>query len=174
MGQYYHPIVLNADGKIIIWMDAHQYGNGLKLTEHSYIGNMFVSAFEFALSPKGEYHKTRVVWAGDYADPEPGQEENLHQRCNEYNLIYPGIKNTTEYRFVVNHSKKQFVDKSKIPTRDGLTLHPLPLLTCEGNGRGGGDYRDDCPIVGSWARDIISVEKEVPDDFEEIIFDLLA
>ena len=71
MGQYYYPIVLSADGKIVVWMLAHRYGNGLKLTEHSFIGNNFVSTFEFGLSPEGIYHKSRVVWAGDYADNEP-------------------------------------------------------------------------------------------------------
>ena len=37
MGQYYYPIILDENGKIIVWMYAHEYGNGLKLTEHSFI-----------------------------------------------------------------------------------------------------------------------------------------
>lgn len=173
MGQYYHPIVLSADGNIIAWMDAHMYENGLKLMEHSYLNNNFVCTFEFGLSPEGPHHKSRIVWAGDYADNEPGQETNLYQQCSEYNLIRPSVKDTTKYRFIVNHSKKVFVDTDKIDTsEDGLAIHPLPLLTCEGNGRGGGDYRHDVPLVGSWARDVISVEEAVADDFVEIIFNL--
>jgi len=172
MGQYYYPIILNAQGKIVMWMNAHHYKNGLKLTEHSFLGNKFVSTFEFALSPEGIYHKSRVVWAGDYADAEP-DAENLYHQCNEYQQIIPQEKETSRFRFVVNHTKKQFVDKSKIPTNDGYTLHPLPLLTCEGNGRGGGDYRDAPPLVGSWARDVISVEEVAPAGFEEIVFDLV-
>lgn len=174
MGQYYHPIVLDADGKIIVWMDAHMYHNGLKLTEHSFLTNNFVSTFEFSLTPDEPHYKSRVVWAGDYADNEPGEENNLYHYCSEFNLICPSAKDTTDYHYIINHSKKQFVNKMKVPANaDGFRLHPLPLLTCEGNGRGGGDYRDDCPIVGSWARDVISVEKEAPIDFEEIVFDLL-
>jgi len=173
MGQYYYPIILDKDGKIVVWMLAHRYGNGLKLMEHSWTANNFVSTFEFALSPEGPHHKSRVVWAGDYADNEPGQEKNLYRMCTEYNEIRPEEKETTNYCFVVNHSKRLFVDKTKVPTKDGFTLHPLPLLTAEGNGRGGGDYRSDSPLVGSWARDVISVEETAPDDYEEIIFDLV-
>ena len=93
--------------------------------------------------------------------------------CSEYNEIRPDEKNTDKYRFIVNHSKRLFVDKTKVPTKDGFTLHPLPLLTAEGNGRGGGDYRDGEPLVGSWARDIISVEETAPTDYEELLFNLV-
>ena len=153
-------------------MDANLYGNGVKLMEHSFIGNNFVSTFEFGLSPEGIYYKSRVVWAGDYADKEP-DNENLYHQCNEYNMIRPSEKETGRFRFVVNHTKKQFVDKSKIPkNKYGYTLHPIPLLTCEGNGRGGGDYDTDSPLIGSWARDVISVEETTP-EFEEVIFDFM-
>ena len=82
---------------------------------------------------------------------------------------------TTKY--IVNHDKKQFVDKTKVPKdADGWRIHPLPLLTCEGNGRGGGDYHGKSELVGSWARDIISVETkkaDFPKDYTELIFDLV-
>jgi hypothetical protein len=46
----------------------------------------------------------------------------------------------------------------------------LPLLTAEGNGRGGGDYRGENEnLIGSWARDIISVEMEIPDGYDELV-----
>ena len=174
MGQYYYPIILSADGKIVVWMCAHNYRNGLKLTEHSYLGNNFVSTFEYGLSPDGPHHKSRVVWAGDYADADPNQENNLYRMCDEYNMINPQEKDTTIYRYIINHSKKQFVDKMACKAEEeGMKYHPLPLLTCEGNGRGGGDYRGDSPLIGSWARDVISVEVEAPADYKELVFDLL-
>jgi len=173
MGQYYYPIILNSDGKIIVWMCAFNYRNGLKLLEHSYLGNNFVSTFEFGLSPEGPHHKSRVVWAGDYADADPDQENNLYRMCDEYTMIMPQEKETTIYRYIVNHSKKQFVDKMACKSgEEGMKYHPLPLLTCEGNGRGGGDYRGDSPLIGSWARDIISVEEVKPEGFEELAFNL--
>ena len=170
MGQYYYPIILSEDGKIIVWMNAQYYKNGLKLMEHSFVGNNFVSTFEYGLTPEGPFHKSRVVWAGDYADKEPGKEENLYGMCVEFNMIKPSEKNTTKYRYIVNHTKKLFVDKSKAPDYDDLKIHLLPILTAEGNGRGSGDYSGGCVLVGSWARDVISVEENVP-DFEELIFD---
>jgi len=169
MGQYYYPLILGADGKVLVWMSAHAYNNGLKLMEHSYIGNNFVSTFEYGLTPAGIYHKSRVVWAGDYADNEPDQPHNLYRLCNDYNQVNPSKQDTTKYKFVVNHTKQLFVDKSKIV---GKKIHPLPLLTAEGNGRGGGDYHGDSPLIGSWARDVISVEESAPADFEELLFDL--
>jgi hypothetical protein len=93
--------------------------------------------------------------------------------CNEYTMIVPQEKDTTTYRYIVNHSKKQFVDKMACKSgEEGIKYHPLPLLTCEGNGRGGGDYRGDSPLIGAWARDVISVEEVAPLDFEELVFHL--
>jgi hypothetical protein len=82
----------------------------------------------------------------------------------------------------VNHTKKVFVDKTKVPESEGWRIHPLPLLTAEGNDRGGGDYRynneEEKEVVGSWARDVISIEKENPTmttgtmDYTEVEFKL--
>lgn len=190
MGQYYKPIILGDEPKegehetIKAWMYSHDYGNGLKLMEHSWIKNLFVSTFEKLLTKRGGYYKSRVVWGGDYADKEHNTDGNLYGQCKSDNPSYinPKQVNThNKFQFIVNHSKKLFVDKTKVPVIDGWAIHPLPLLTCEGNGGGGGDYFGEDPnqIVGSWARDIISVEKENPKnifptfDYSELIFDLV-
>ena len=55
----------------------------------------------------------------------------------------------------------------KIPNW-GAKIHPLPLLTCEGNGRGGGDFSGENEFVGSWARDVVSIEFDAPEGFTEI------
>ena len=170
MGQYYYPVYLSADGKILGWMHAHAYKNGLKLTEHSYMKNAFVNTFERGLVPGARFYKGRVVWAGDYADPEPSGE-NLYRMCDEYSSLCPDPKDAGP-RYILNHTKKLFVDKEKVPSKNGITYHPLPFLTAEGNGRGGGDV-EKSPLVGSWARDEISVE-DTHLDFEEILFDLVV
>jgi hypothetical protein len=196
MGQYYKPVILGEKTEenhetVKAWMCSHEYGDGSKLMEHSYQGKKFVSTFEKQLSRKGDYHKSRVVWAGDYADEEPGlkiieegkeYDANLYSLCNDKNEIKPKVSKTDTYQYILNHTKKEFVDKNKVPEIkdwEGTKIHPLPLLTCEGNGRGGGDFRgDEKGIVGSWARDVISVEKTNPlvttdtMDYKEIIFDL--
>ena len=86
-------------------------------------------------------------------------------------------------KYFINYDKKEYVDKSKVPTdKDGWKIHPLPLLTCEGNGRGGGDFhineeknQGNVDLIGSWARNKIGVafkKTDIPKDFKEIKFDL--
>jgi len=181
MGQYYTPVILGDLGQVKIlkkefirvWLAPFSYGNGLKLMEHSYIGNKLVSAFETLICPEGAFYMSRVVWAGDYADPEPGcddekDEKNLSTMAyNEEELACskqqtPKARDMSEYRYIVNHTKCLFVDKQK-----SSSIHPLPLLTCEGNGRGGGDYHGTNEhLCGTWARDVISVEIEEPEYVE--------
>ena len=175
MGQYYFAVILDDEGDIVAWMNAFGYNEGVKLMEHAYLTSAFVNTVEFSLSPEGAYYKSRVVWAGDYADDEQRYyKKNLHALCNddETKLIRPEPISATKYRYIVNHTKKQYVDKSKVQN-----FHPLPLLTAEGNGRGGGDLDDAPPFVGSWARDVISVEEALPEkealpeeDFQELAF----
>ena len=82
MGQYYKPINLTKKQ----WLYSHDYHNGLKLMEHSYIGNSFMQIIEQLLSPTGSWHKDPIVWAGDYADKEAGRKKE-HQ-----NLYHIGGK----------------------------------------------------------------------------------
>ena len=154
MGQYYLAVFLAEDGKFIrAFVDPHSYSHGAKLTEHSYVGTTFMDAVEFMLSPQGIFYKSRVIWAGDYADPEESGD-NLYTiaRQAEDKLVF--LEKRTEYRFILNHTKKLFINKDALGD-----IHPLAILTVEGNGRGGGDYYgSDEELCGSWARDIISVE----------------
>jgi hypothetical protein len=175
MGQYYKPVILKDNKRTVKnWMYSHDFDNGLKLMEHSYIGNTFVNAFESQLINNPQ----RVAWAGDYADDCRDRKSNLYQRCDESDKLQPNVEmiNHDKYRFVINHTKKEFVDKRSIPEIegwDGTQIHPLPLMTCEGNNRGGGDFRgDEKNIVGRWARDVISVASEYPIEFRQIKFDL--
>ena len=196
MGQYYYGCSLktkeyvcahdikerfkNDEGKMVSCF------NGLKLMEHSWIKNSFMRAIESLLIPGGKWHKHPIVWAGDYADNEPEQNINLHTIVSGGGEEGEGIdgciipkpltqKQSDSFRFIVNHTKKTFVDKTAVPDRDGWIIHPLSLLTAEGNGSGGGDFRGNDPkkLIGSWARDIISIEKKAPADFKEIFFNLV-
>ena len=189
MGQYYYAIILSETklGKkelIRMWMSPHAYSNGAKLTEHSYIGNNFIQAFEYLISQDGMFYKSRIVWAGDYADPEENDTNNLYNMVVENGTyLFPKSKDTSCYRYIINHSKNLYVDKERIVNKPEpkymlqrmdkiLVLHPLPLLVSEGNGRGGGDYHgNNEELCGTWARDIISVEKNIPEDFTELVCD---
>lgn len=59
MGQYYKPIILSDDNKVVAYMYSHDYDNGLKLMEHSYIGNNFVETFASLLAPDQPYYRLR-------------------------------------------------------------------------------------------------------------------
>ena len=183
MGQYYKP--LSIDKKQFLY--SHDYGNGLKLMEHSYIDNKLVGAVENLLLPGEPWYKTRIVWAGDYAEPEVEvgngevpyeKNENLYHTIGvDENKISPANVDIDreKYRYLCNHDKHQFVDLGKLvgddvaPFGGELVIHPLPLLTAEGNGQGGGDYDGTrMDEIGSWARCHISLESEVPAGYEEI------
>lgn len=129
------------------------------------------------LVAKGETETSFAnFWAEDkrvFKTDENGEYEgeNLYTlagvRYNDDNKVIgqakPSLKSditkTYNIRFLVNEDKKQFVDLWDCPDIDGVCIHPLPLLTCEGNGRGGGDYHGiNEKYVGSWARDFITVK----------------
>jgi hypothetical protein len=44
------------------------------------------------------------------------------------------------------------------------------LIFC--NGKGGGDYRGSSELIGTWARDLISVSSKKPKGFKELIFNV--
>lgn len=169
MGQYFRAVITTANmKKVESWFLCYDYGDGAKLTEHAYIGNDYVSAVESRLAEKPGH----VVWAGDYGDLK------LYDKCSTIKKVDPAKYPATERtgRFLINHSAKEFVDKEKVPAYDdGWKLHPLPLLTANGNGEGGGDFygEDIFNLVGSWAGDLIGVADEVPEGYDELVFDLV-
>jgi len=168
MGQYYKAVFLNEDEKIIVWVDSMCFGDGMKLMDHVHIDSNFVAAVEYLLAFKDEIYSAGLVWSGDYADLEKNSTLNLYSLATDKLMLNPNVircADMSEYKYIVNHTKKEYVDKT------GKVFHPLPLLTAEGNGRGGGDYQQDNEYVGYWARDNISVEKEVPDEYKELITD---
>jgi hypothetical protein len=195
MGQYYKPI--NTDKIQFLYSHDYKYefegrdgnmvqcGNGLKLMEHSYIGNNFVGAVERLLLPDGAWYKDHIVWCGDYADFFSDSDGN-EIGFNWYTFVGENEDQTKitpfndkdniideKFKFILNHDKKQFVDRSKKLTTqwdDDTFINPLPILLADGNGRGGGDYHgDDMDNVGVWAYDPISIEDNVPKGFTELV-----
>ena len=126
--------------------------------------------------------------SGDVKFDEYKEVLNLIKDCNMHN-----------YRYIINHTKKEYV---KVPAyeKGKWHVHPLPILLADGNGKGGGDYKDEvclnpeendwakreyakkhnAKFVGAWAYDTISVTNNEADakgytkiDWEdELEFDL--
>ena len=73
MGQYYNPSILKTNHKlaknpVAVSLYSWDFGNGLKLMEHSWAGNSFVGAFIHLIGENSPYFGQPCVWAGDYAD----------------------------------------------------------------------------------------------------------
>ncbi len=177
MGQYYKFIILanekhNNREVILLSVNPHDFMMGAKLMEHSYINQPLLSLVEYLISKHSRFYKSRIVWAGDYADEEKEEFDENSESVNLYRLAdnyssYKGEYKNTNYNYIVNHTKNLYVDKTK-----SKSIHPLPLLICEGNGRGGGDYDgNDNELCGTWARDVISMEETIPDNYKELICD---
>jgi hypothetical protein len=187
MGQYYKAVCLDKRQYLESW----DTESGSKLMEHSWLKNLFVDKACMLLSPGNSWHKTKIVWAGDYGDeglfiddPDEvliGQDgSNLAEKAIEvslyclatHNFKKPSMENTDgpDIVVIVNHTKNEYVNFNNIPIpEDGWIVHPLPILTSSGCFRGGGDYQDETnEYVGTWAGDVISSDYVIPEGMTEI------
>ncbi len=82
-----------------------------------------------------------------------------------------------QFKFILNHTTKEYVEIPVLNNPDDWAIHPLPLLTCEGNGRGGGDFGGDDydGLIGLWSRHSLEsvIDKSlIPENYEELNFNL--
>ena len=174
MGQYYTPVLKDKNNNFEYYY-SHDYDNGLKLMEHSYINNNFVERIVKRLLN----NPMRIAWVGDYADEEDFKQNLDHKDLQDFihvaekeSAFKKGSFDTLDDMecsirlYMINHTKKlyismydYFIDNVKRERNSwdyGFCIHPLPLLTALGNGKGGGDYRGcNANIVGCWAGDLI-------------------
>lgn len=169
MGQYYRPVLEDNCGRFSF--SSYDYANGAKLMEHSYIGNMLVRRVEIELLN----NPMRLTWAGDYADEIEGSEDNLFTATEPKNATEEELskvkrsleedENGDGFKYLVNHTKKEWCSNTGKETKWGGRLSRLPLLTADGNGRGGGDYEGAyMKYVGRWKGDLI----EIVNDLSEV------
>lgn len=172
MGQYFKAV--NVDTKKSL--HPHDFENGAKLMEHSWVGNNFVRCVEGLISSEWSWFGHKLIWAWDYADPIKWKTENWYSTVEKNEKLLPNL--VRDYRFLLNHTKWLYVDKSILLSNDDwLTIHPLPLLTCESNGRWGGDYswKDGNNLVWSWCWDCIEASNTPPNQeiFSKVTFFLI-
>ena len=159
-------VFLSEHGDLRSFVITWAYQCGEKLREHWSIDSPLVRAIEFLLSPQGIFYKSRLVWAGDDALPELEGVNFYHigdMYVNQYKRYYQRLPaDLPEYRYIVNHTKRRYVDKLD------SGIHPLPLLTYESETiEYDGQGKDLC---STWARDIISMENFVPEHYEKLEF----
>lgn len=181
MGQYYYPTIKK--DRALEQFCSLDCDSGMKLTEHSYLGNRFVDAVLSSLIDE----PGRLCWLGDYATKSDFDALGVKEETAKLMLAAMGMfcskdsdpenlylhyadcspSETASEAFVVNHSKKEYVDlklcrKFMPEDRFGMKLHPIPLLTAAGNGKGGGDYYgSNMGMVGRWCCDEIQLMPDV-------------
>ena len=179
MGQYFMVGLKKKNGKK--WQIYRPHG--FKLMEHSYIGNDVCNAICKLLYKKPAY----VMWCGDYWEPgemklpsyssdpvKPTKEEFWADKVKEKEVS----DDTFEIRgkYLINLDSKEYIDMSEYIesasvgqfTDDGWAVHPLPLLTANSNGQGGGDYYEEYPnadLCGTWADCLIVIDDKPPKGF---------
>lgn len=89
-----------------------------------------------------------------------------------------------QYYLLVNPDKKQFVHSHDVKSsfRDfrGLKLMEMgyddiiPLLIAHGNGKGGGDFQGNSPLVGSWAGDRVILTGDYANEGEFLTEEQIA
>ena len=196
MGQYYMPLLIGKDKKILRFY-SHHYNNGLKLMEHSWVGNNFVNAVLGYIKD----NPMRVAWVGDYSDSVEnatfgngfitGRRSFLHYYRKAWSdkskaplvdgaELFP-LKTNHAAFFLVNTTKSCYIDLQHYVEQNSVfygndtepwCVNPLPLLTCIGNGQGGGDYFEKLGAedVGAWAFDEIYITEEMPTGMSEETF----
>ena len=187
MGQYFRFCSIDKKKSI----SPFDFNNGLKLMEHSWLGNDYVGAAMFLISKGQPFYGDKIIWAGDYAENEFENSKDIGQ--NLYNLCYENkidiivdVKKVKKLRYIVNLDTKEYVAICKSLVSeiwvDSTTnkkhlfrIHPLPLLTCDGNGNGLGDFmgKDPNNLIGKWKRNRVVAQQRKPRNCKELIFDLI-
>lgn len=166
MGQYYMPVIKR--GNVLRRVYSHDFGNGLKLMEHSYIDNNFVNvvANELVENP------AQLYWMGDYTEESDLFSPSMFKRLYGYAWQRSENDRTTVENpneefdwtkdwYYVNETKKEYM---LMPKPGNWIINPISLLTATSNGRGGGDYHKDNEYVGYWMGDRVYLSLEKPND----------
>lgn len=183
MGQYYTPYLqIYLNNGHILQEPLNVNLGGLKLTEHSWMGNFGVQQvvekiYETQLNNSVE--RVKLYWIGDYAE----QDELSKLDCimpleNILNAETEPLesKMLLNRKFIVNDTKREYIDCDLFASKSfheslELTYNPLSLLTAVGNQRGGGDYYGiNEKFIGIYAGDDIRILDKPPEDYT--LFDI--
>lgn len=190
-------VILNDANEIVHTISPSDYGDGAKLCEHAQRGDTTVKLVESLFAKGGRFYMHKLVWAGDYGyEFDEDSDDSLfskamvfHKKNANYIQIgetinsytkakVPVMRNSNRIeleevekeipRYIVNHTRKEFIDREKLRS----TTHPLPVLCALGNGKGGGDYcGDNMECASRWMNNIISLKQKPNRGYMEILID---
>ena len=162
MGQYYVIAEVESDG--VTPVSYMKPVGGLKMMEHGGLDSPTVMRMNACLLDRPR----RIVWCGDYSP----------LKCGDVS-VYDAARDTPEMpaggglaaRYVVNHTRKLFVDRATYGDKfdDFDSVDPLVVLTSSGCGLGNGDYTGaHLDLVGGWCGDMVSVSHDEPEGMTRI------
>ena len=170
MGEYFTPTFLNTAGRIVCALDPGDYGSGLKLAGHTRADSPLMRAVLTLLALDG---CLRLVWAGDYADPEPGHQANLYFLVEDRHFVrfaglvaegiapnrpLPATASSPCHGYLCNLDKHQYIDHADLRVDDtGWRRTPLPSLTVESE-----RTTPNPQNFGAWARDRLHYQPHHP------------
>ena len=174
MGSYYEATIQREDGTPKRYC-THDVDNGLKLMEHSYIGNEYVDRIMSMLI--GE--PGRLSWVCDYSDEHIWCWDKTDEASKE-EFLEDSMRIEPTY-FILNHDEKQFIDIEKLEKierkeSEDWPINPITLLTNSSDSSlGGGDYHPEWSQRKSWDMHEIEVvlkEEDLPQDYRDITEDV--
>ena len=159
-------------------LSAYCFPSSTRLLDHASWGNPGVNRIAAELI--GNPH--RVAWIGDLSRCRPaliGRE--LYHYVSLHSVPAMDINTTQSVNlwglYFVNHTKRLYMDCTEYFCNTGgengfgelWVLHPLPMLTAVGNGRGEDDYcGPNIEMIGSWAMDLVSISVFAPAEYEKV------
>ena len=157
---------------------AYCFPSSTRLLEHASWGNEGVNRIANELV--GKPH--RVAWIGDLSRYKPSLiSRELYHYASMHSVPAMDINTTRSVNmwglYFVNHTKKLYMDCTDYFCNTGgengfgglWVLHPLPMLTAIGNGRGEDDYvGPNMELVGSWAMDFVAFSIFAPAEYEKV------
>ena len=177
MGQYYQTAFMLDNGRTEV-MYSHNYHNGLKLMEHSWVGNNYVNTIIQHLKDVG---MCRMAHVGDYSDgiirEMTGKKKyawRAYRACwgknCDKNIITPEGMIDKDV-FIINEDRKEYIRAIQTCDwdRGQHWIASFMLLIAMGNGLGGGDYHGrNEGLVGRWACDRVRVSEVEPEGYLKI------
>ncbi len=164
MGQYFRACI-KQNGNLKIY----SFLGHAKLTEHSWCSNGSINV----LCQQIYNSSAAIAWVGDYADDFPLYREvwpvsdYLDVSEDAADALLGNKQANLNGKYLVNLTKAEYVDFDEYFEKSSMSygcLHPLPILTCVGNGEGGGDYygKRGKKFVGTWCFDEIMLSDKKP------------
>jgi hypothetical protein len=158
-----------------VMYSTHSRDNGLKLMEHSYLENNYCKHIMSLL----KNNPLPLIWLCDYHEADETTDLTW-DLCEEDETDECIDSFTDDKYFILNHTKKVFIDVEKLfklygeEAKEEWYIHPIPILcNSDTQSLGGGDYHPEDSRRATWCEDIISTSQEPEGEYKDVTEDVL-